>query len=95
MSASGARYVSGPYEWWSHQGEATLRDLMRKLGAPALAMVRTGEPEFRPYAGRELSDDEIVELLAAQPRLLERPIVELGSEARIGRPPERVLELFE
>jgi arsenate reductase len=75
--------------------QATLRDLMRKLGAPALAMVRTGEPEFRPYAGRELSDDEIVELLAAQPRLLERPIVELGSEARIGRPPERVLELFE
>jgi hypothetical protein len=23
LSASGARYVSGPYEWWEHQGEAT------------------------------------------------------------------------
>lgn len=27
ISGSGARYVSGPYEWWSHQGEATLRDV--------------------------------------------------------------------
>jgi membrane-bound inhibitor of C-type lysozyme len=23
LSASGARYVSGPYEWWEHHGEAT------------------------------------------------------------------------
>jgi arsenate reductase len=57
-------------------------------------MVRTGEPEFKPYAARELGDEEVVELLAEVPRLLERPIVELGNEARIGRPPEQVLELF-
>lgn len=37
ISASGARYISGPYEWWSHQGEATLRDLMQDEDAPALA----------------------------------------------------------
>jgi membrane-bound inhibitor of C-type lysozyme len=37
VSASGARYVSGPYEWWSHQGEATLRDLMQDEGAEPLA----------------------------------------------------------
>jgi arsenate reductase len=73
----------------------TLRELMRKLGGPALAMVRTDEPEFRPHAGRRLGDDEIVALLAAEPRLLQRPIVEVGAAARIGRPPERVLELLE
>jgi arsenate reductase len=72
----------------------TLRELARKLGAPALTLVRTDEPEFRAYAGRALSDDEIFDLLAAEPRLLQRPIVELGDRARIGRPPERVLELF-
>lgn len=37
ISASGARYVSGPYEWWSHQGEATLRDLAQDEDAESLA----------------------------------------------------------
>lgn len=75
--------------------KATLRELMRKLGGPALAMVRTEEQEFRPHAQRALTDEQVVDLLAAEPRLLQRPIVELGEAARIGRPPERVLELFE
>jgi arsenate reductase len=75
--------------------KAALRELKRKLGGPALAMVRTDEPEFQAYAGRPLSDEEIVDLLVEQPRLLQRPIVELGAQARIGRPPERVLELLE
>ncbi|GEM_PF-442171 len=37
ISASGARYVAGPFEWWSHQGEATLRDLMQDEDAAPLA----------------------------------------------------------
>lgn len=37
ISASGARYVSGPYEWWTKGDEATLRDLMAAEDAPALA----------------------------------------------------------
>ena len=75
--------------------KATLRELMRKLGVPALAMVRTEDQEFRPHAQRALTDEEVVDLLAAEPRLLQRPIVEIGRAARIGRPPERVLELIE
>jgi arsenate reductase (glutaredoxin) len=75
--------------------KAALRELLRKLGGPALAMVRTEEQEFRPHAQRALTDEEVVDLLAAEPRLLQRPIVEVGDAARIGRPPERVLELFE
>lgn len=75
--------------------KATLRNLMRKLDGPALALVRTGEPEFKTYSGRDLGDDDIVDLLAEAPRLLQRPIVEVGDKARIGRPPEQVLELFE
>lgn len=37
LSASGARYVSGPFEWWSKGGEATLRDLMQDEDAAPLA----------------------------------------------------------
>jgi arsenate reductase len=73
---------------------AALAALLRKLDTPAIAMVRTDEPDFRPYAGRALSDDEVLDALAANPRLLQRPIAEVGPHARIGRPPERVLELL-
>jgi arsenate reductase len=73
----------------------TLRELTHKLGTPVLALVRTEEPEFREHSGRALSDDALLDLLVAHPRLVQRPIVELGEQARIGRPPERVLELFE
>jgi arsenate reductase len=75
--------------------KAVLRDLRAKLGGKGLAMVRTAEPEFRQYVGRALRDDEIFDLLVAQPRLLQRPIVVVGDRALIGRPPERVLELLE
>lgn len=37
ISASGARYISGPFEWWSHQGEATLRDLTQDEDADPIA----------------------------------------------------------
>lgn len=37
LSASGARYVSGPFEWWSKGGEATLRDLTQGEDAAPLA----------------------------------------------------------
>jgi arsenate reductase len=74
---------------------AELRTLAHKLDGPALALVRTNEPEFRAHAGRSLGDDEIFALLAAEPRLLQRPIVEVGDQARIGRPPENVLDLIE
>lgn len=74
---------------------SALRQLLRKLGLPALALVRTHEPEFRAHAGKALGEDEIVALLAAEPKLIERPIVEIGARARIGRPPAQVLELLE
>lgn len=36
LSGSGARYVAGPYEWWSHQGDGTLRDLTQGEDEPPL-----------------------------------------------------------
>ncbi len=36
LSASGARYVSGPFEWWSKGEEATLRNLTTSAEAPPL-----------------------------------------------------------
>jgi arsenate reductase len=74
----------------------TLERLVRALGVPVRALVRTGEPEYEAAlaAGRGTTDDDLLDLLAAEPRLLQRPIVEIGNRAVIGRPPERVLDLL-
>jgi arsenate reductase len=77
--------------------KTVLRKLLEKLDGRALDLVRTGEPEFKSAitTGRKPTVEEILDLLVATPRLLQRPIVEIGGRARIGRPPERVLELLE
>ena len=72
-----------------------LSRLLAKLGLRAADLVRTGEAEFKeadidPSAAAE---DTLIELMVNVPRLIERPIVEVEDAARIGRPPERVLEL--
>lgn len=74
-----------------------LRDLLRRLGMPARALLRTGEPEYAALglADPTLSEDALAAAMHAHPRLIERPIFVHGERAVIGRPPERVLELLD
>lgn len=73
---------------------ATLERLLAKLGLAPGQLLRRREPEFLA-SGVDIADHEaVLALLVAEPRLIERPIVEIGPQARIGRPPERVLELL-
>lgn len=44
---------------------------------------------------RELTDDESIALMVAHPELIERPIVERGERAVLGRPVEKIRELLE
>lgn len=75
---------------------AELETVLAKLGRPARDIVRVNEPEFKSSGvSLDAPDAELLALIAEQPKLLERPIVEHGRRARIGRPPEDVLELFE
>ena len=75
---------------------AELEKLLRKLGLEAKAIVRRGEAAFKESG---LSADspakDLLALIAREPIVLERPIVEVGRAARIGRPPENVLELVD
>lgn len=66
-----------------------------------LGMLRMKPRELmRPKEAREaglndpsLSDDAVIEGMVANPIVIERPIVVSGDEARIGRPPDQVLEI--
>ncbi len=72
-----------------------LRDILRKLGIKPQDIVRKGEAIYKEqYKGKELSDEEWLDVLVQHPRLIERPIVVDGERAVIGRPPENVLQLI-
>ncbi len=73
-----------------------LDGLLLKLGLAPAAIVRTGEDRYAELGlkGRALSRQEWLEILAANPILIERPIVVVGDRAVIARPPERVRELI-
>jgi arsenate reductase len=75
--------------------EAEIRDLLAKAGAGPRDILRTREPAYAEHlAGRELSDDALVAVMAAHPELVQRPIVVRGDRAVLARPVERVLELL-
>ena len=59
-------------------------------------LLRTKEALYRELNPdrRELADDEAIALMVAHPELIERPIVERGERAVLGRPAERIRELL-
>ena len=74
----------------------TIRQLLAKLNFSARDLLRKGEQEYRDLglADDSLGDEQIIQAMVSHPRLIERPIVETERGARIGRPPESVLEVL-
>ena len=73
-----------------------LKELLKKLGLPAKDLLRTRETRYRTLrlGERELSDDELIDLMVAHPDLIQRPIVERGPRAILARPAGRVREIL-
>ena len=75
-----------------------LKSVLKLLGISARELLRKGEDEYKQLnlADKSLSDAKLIEAMVKHPRLIERPIViRDGKAARIGRPPENVLELVD
>lgn len=73
-----------------------IKALLGKLGISARQLLRSGEEEYKTLnlADASLSEQHLIDAIAAHPKLMERPILEVGDKAVIGRPPENVLELL-
>jgi arsenate reductase len=75
---------------------ADLVDVLRRLGSEdPLVITRTGEARYRELGLAGADRDTVLDALAANPILIERPIVLVGDRAVVARPPERALELLE
>ncbi len=72
----------------------TLIDLLDMLGKSASDLVRKKESLFADLGLGDADDEALLAAMVANPRLIERPIVVNGRRARLGRPPEDVLEIL-
>jgi arsenate reductase len=59
-----------------------------------MAIVRTNEDRWKELGLEGAGRDAILDALAANPILIERPIVIRGDKAVVARPPEKVLDLL-
>ncbi len=57
--------------------------------------VRTNEHVFKELGLSLNNEAHVLQAMLKEPRLMQRPIVTFKGKAIIGRPPEKVLELFE
>ena len=69
-----------------------LKELLRKMGLAPRELLRTKEPIYKTLriGARDLTDAELIDLMAANPDLIQRPIVEHGARAILARPAERI-----
>jgi arsenate reductase len=73
-----------------------LTELIRKMNIKPRDLLRKSEPIYKELglAKGEFSDAELIGLMIEHPDLLQRPIVERGDRAVLGRPTENVKELL-
>ena len=65
---------------------------------PAAGLLRESEPIYRELGLKvkkdALSENELIDLMIQHPDLMQRPIIERGNRAVIGRPTEKIHELL-
>jgi arsenate reductase len=73
-----------------------LKEVISKLGISPRELLRKGEDAYKEnqLSNKDLSDSALIKAMVEFPKLIERPIVIKGDQAKLGRPPEQVLEIL-
>ncbi len=71
---------------------AEIAEMYRKAGMAAAEGLRKAEEGAKALKGA--SEAQILDAMAADPILIERPLVETPKGVRLGRPPEKVKEIL-
>ncbi len=73
-----------------------LSELLKKMGMKPRELLRSSEAIYKELSlGKaEFTDSELIDLMVKHPDLIQRPIVERGERAVLGRPTENVKSLL-
>ncbi|MEP6706374.1 MAG: arsenate reductase family protein [Pyrinomonadaceae bacterium] len=95
LRASGVDFTKVNY-YLEPLSKKQLIELLRKMNMKPRDLLRTGEPIYRELGlgKKQLSDSEIIALMVEHPDLIQRPIIERGDRAVLGRPTENVKTLL-
>lgn len=75
--------------------KAELKELLTKLKMTPIELIRKKETIWiSDYKNKNLSDDQIIQAMIDNPKLIERPIIVNGNKAVIARPTERISEIL-
>ena len=71
-----------------------LNQLLHSAGLRPQDAVRTNEAAYRQHVvGQNLSDEQLIRVMAEHPELIQRPIVVRGKKAVLARPVDKLAEL--
>jgi arsenate reductase len=75
---------------------ASLTEVIKQLGISARQLLRKGEAQYKELnlADESLSEKQLIQAMCDHPKLIERPIFVHKGKAKLGRPPEAVLEII-
>ena len=72
-----------------------LRSILDLLGISPEKLLRKDESIWKEnYRGKQLTDEEVLDAMLANPKLIERPIIINKNKAVIGRPPGAIREIL-
>ena len=75
--------------------EKEIENLLQKLNMAPIELVRKEEKLWKEnYRDRDLSDAELIRVMADNPKIIQRPIVETQTKAVIGRPASNIEKLI-
>ena len=95
LRASGVAFEKVNY-YTAPLSKKKLTELIRKMKVKPRDLLRTSEAIYKQLGlGKgEFSDDQLIALMVENPDLIQRPIVERGDRAVLGRPTENVKALL-
>lgn len=83
------KYLDEPFS------KSELLEVIAKLNIEPIELVRIKEKIWiENYKGKKLSNNEIVDILLENPKLIERPIIVKENKAVIARPKEKINEIL-